>query len=166
MRIKRGFIGALILSILALSLAAISTTFAGFVYSQSLTETATVKRVVYLDTNASLDGGAWDKANAKIGCFVWYRETTQSGYTDHIGFFVDGAFMDETGTGTHRYQITVPNGINYIIFVRCNSSATIPNWSQAWNQTEDIPFNSSTNNEYKINNWNGSDGKSGGSWIS
>lgn len=38
------------------------------------------------------------------------------------------------------YGITIPEGYNKVIFCRMSSSATDNNWSNVWNQTEDLHF--------------------------
>ena len=62
------------------------------------------------------------------------------------------------------FYVGVEKNFKNVIFVRKNPSSDVNNiWDGAWNQTIDLTI-SGSNNLYTINNWNGQDGKSTGTW--
>ena len=97
--------------------------------------------------------GVWANANAKFSINYFGGTGITQSFTD---------FMTVSSDGT-RYEATVPDAAENVIFVRHDSTATTPTWGNKWNQTEDQTIG--TNNCFTITSWSsGQEGKSTGTW--
>ena len=98
--------------------------------------------VIYLTPNSN-----WKTDNARFALYTWDGGEKWFDMTDSDG---DGV-----------YQVTLPAGIENIIFCRMNPSATANNWNNKWNQTADLKYDG-TNNHYTVKE--GTWDKGGGTW--
>ena len=103
--------------------------------------------VVYLKPNSN-----WKEGNARFAAYFWDASgNTWASATDNDG---DGI-----------YEINIPVGYTFggnIIFCRMNPATTANNWSNKWNQTEDLVIPTDGKNLYTVNE--GAWDKGGGSW--
>lgn len=103
--------------------------------------------VVYLKPNSN-----WKEGNARFAAYFWDASgNTWASATDNDG---DGI-----------YEINIPVGYTFggnIIFCRMNPATTANNWSNKWNQTEDLVIPTDGKNLYTVkeDTWD----KGGGSW--
>lgn len=105
-------------------------TYAAFVARREVSHYTTVKRVIkFSEGNATW----WSNDGAKTGIYYWKDGSNGS-------FANGGAFM----SGSNGvYYATLPSDISkydYIIFVRCKSTATVANWDDKLDQTVNIPY--------------------------
>ncbi len=93
--------------------------------------------------------GVWDAANA------WFQVYCFGGTSSEAWYQMENV-PDETGV----YAVTIPEGKNYtkVIFCRMAAGSTGSRWSDVWNQTSDITYNSSKN-YVSITGWNQSNWK-------
>jgi uncharacterized repeat protein (TIGR02543 family) len=103
----------------------------------------TVDTTFYLTPNSN-----WKQKNARFALYTW-----------------DGGdkwfSMTATKGETNLYEVTIPAGIENIIFVRMNPSTTANNWNNKWNQTSDLKYDG-TNNHYTVSE--GAWDKGAGKW--
>ena len=136
--------GIIALSVASLCLGVLSVggavTYAAFSTKKNLNRYTTVKHMVRLQaTGEGVD--FWNTSGAKTGIYIFNSTSGAAG-----PFANDGAFMDYLGDGI--YTSTLPpikdssgNTVyDHIIFVRCKDTATTANWSDMWNQTNNIPY--------------------------
>lgn len=93
--------------------------------------------------------GVWAADGAKFAIY-YFNGSTDNGWS---------SFM--TSVDADTYKTDVPDSYTSVIFVRLNPTASSPDWSAKWNQTEDLTI-SGDNNLYTITDW-GSE-KSPGEW--
>ena len=97
---------------------------------------------LYFKPNAN-----WRIDNARFAAYF---------YNGEVYVWVDCIDSDNDGI----YEITVPSGIwGSVIFCRMNSSSTINNWTNRWNQTADLVLNENMNcQQFSIpeGEWDGS----------
>lgn len=93
--------------------------------------------------------GVWNEADAKFAIY-YFEGSSDNGWSD---------FM--TSADANTVKADIPDKYTSVIFVRLNSSASKPDWSAKWNQTEDLTI-SGDNNLYSISDWGGD--KSPGTW--
>ena len=99
----------------------------------------------YFKPNIWNTGGAWFTA-------YFYGNGTE---------FVE---MEEVSTDPGVYKFTTSKAYPNLIFLRQKDTSTTTDFSNIWNQTEDLSFDS-TKNCFKITSWSdGADGKSSGAW--
>ena len=106
-------------------------------------------RTVYLNA-----GGAtlWDQGGAQFAA-----------WTFNPGGGTFSAFMTPVAGVEGLYETTINDTDTKIIFVRLKDTATEPNWTDKWNQTEDLDLG--TDNLFTITAWGIGD-KSEGTWSS
>ena len=102
----------------------------------------TVPTTLYLSPNTN-----WKTDNPRYAVYTWDGGDKWFDMTDSNG---DGV-----------YEVTIPAGIENIIFCRMSPSATANNWTNKWNQTADLKYDG-TNNHYTVKE--GTWDKGGGSW--
>ena len=108
------------------------------------TEEVVVPNTLYLKPNAN-----WKVDNARFAVYTW-----------------DGGeqWFDMTYDSTlDLYKTVIPEGIVNVILCRMNPNTTANNWTNKWNQTSDLTFNSRTTlNTYAVkeDTWD----KGGGTW--
>lgn len=93
--------------------------------------------------------GVWATDGAKFAIY-YFNGSTDNGWS---------SFM--TSVDADTYKTDVPDSYTSVIFVRLNPTASSPDWSAKWNQTEDLTI-SGDNNLYSILDWGGD--KSTGTW--
>lgn len=93
--------------------------------------------------------GVWASDGAKFAIY-YFNGNTDNGWSN---------FM--TSVDADTYKTDIPDSYTSVIFVRLNSTASSPDWSAKWNQTEDLTI-SGDNNLYSILDWGGD--KSTGTW--
>ena len=62
------------------------------------------------------------------------------------------------------YKVDVKTSYPKLIFVRMNGSTTENNWTNKWNQTDNLDLPSDNNNLYTITGWGEPGKKSPGEW--
>lgn len=120
---------------------------------------------MYLDLSGFTD---WEQKNAKFALYFacpsstnetrWGQAYSTGGYYSSFCWKVEGQDND------HLYECIVPNLYsgnsfnlwNLVIAVRFDPVASEPGWSNVWNQTQNLSFNSSnhTGNMIHIDGWN------------
>ena len=101
-------------------------------------------RTVYLAPNV------WNTDGAKFA--IYYFQGEDNGWSNFMTVMSDG----------ETFETTIPDKYTSIIFVRLNKTATSPNWTDKWNQTEDLTV-SGDKILYVITGWGGD--KSTGEWA-
>ena len=164
---KRSII--LLSSALALTLGlgvAGAITYAGFVQNSTLSQTAQMKRYLFLDADNILDGGgkSWEDAGAEFYIYAWTNNVVSS------SSLASSVSSSESSEGGHWYKsLGKVNGYQHFyisttyvscIFVRMNPSAHEGVWdydgNKTWGQTANLTITSS-NNLYTITSWHTSD---------
>lgn len=102
-------------------------------------------RTVYLAPNV------WNTDGAKFA--IYYFQGEENGWSN---------FMTEM-SNHETFETTIPDKFTSVIFVRLNKTASSPNWTDKWNQTEDLTV-TGDRMEYVINGW-GTDGIANGEWA-
>ncbi len=95
--------------------------------------------------------GKWDNGWARFAAY----------------FFQDGkaeTWKNMTSVGEGRYVVIAPDGYGNVIFCRMNKSATANNWSNKWQQTNDLTVPASTSIVYDTKATKEDADKPGGSW--
>ena len=78
-------------------------------------------------------------------------------------FFGNGeTWVDATAIDGGYYEVTVPSGYTKVIFCRMNPATTDNNWSNKWNQTEDLVIPTDGKNHFTVKE--GAWDKGGGTW--
>ena len=90
----------------------------------------TAPTTLYLSPNSN-----WKQDNPRYAVYTW----------DGGDKWFDMA--DTNGDGV--YEVTIPAGIENIIFCRMNPATTANNWNNKWNQTSDLKYDS-TKNHYTV----------------
>lgn len=96
-----------------------------------------------------LNASAINAGDERYAIYVWKSDS-------------DNKWIDMTSAGSGLYQATVPDGYTNIIFCRMNGGTSDNAWTNVWNQTPDLTFNSSQN-LYTATGW-GSNGQFNGNW--
>ena len=98
---------------------------------------------VYLKPNAN-----WKVDNARFAAYFW--NTAGDTWVDAVA--VEGGY----------YEVTVPSGYSNIIFCRMSPSATANNWTNKWNQTDNLTVPTDGTNCFTVaeGTWD----KGGGTW--
>lgn len=105
-----------------------------------------VEAKLYLTPNAN-----WLKDNARFAAYFYGNGETWVSMTKVAG-------------ETNLYEVTTPTDKKYpnVIFCRMNPSAAANNWTNKWNQTDDLTIPTDGKNHYTVkeNTWD----KGGGTW--
>ena len=105
-----------------------------------------VEAKLYLTPNAN-----WKQSNARFAVYFYGNGETWVSMTKVAG-------------ETDLYEVTIPTDKKYpnVIFCRMNPSAAANNWTNKWNQTEDLTIPTDGKNHYTVkeNTWD----KGGGTW--
>ncbi|MEE1125623.1 MAG: starch-binding protein [Acutalibacteraceae bacterium] len=96
-----------------------------------------------------LNDSAIHVGNERYAIYVWKSDS-------------DNKWISMTSAGGNLYQANVPDGYTNIIFCRMNGGTSDNAWTNVWNQTPDLTFNSSQN-LYTATGW-GSNGQFNGNW--
>jgi alpha-amylase len=96
-----------------------------------------------------LNDSAIHVGNERYAIYVWKSDS-------------DNKWISMTSAGGNLYQANVPDGYTNIIFCRMNGGTSDNAWTNVWNQTADLTFNSSQN-LYTATGW-GSNGQFNGNW--
>ena len=99
-------------------------------------------RILYLDTGGS---SLWETGGAQFA--VWHWQGSNSGSWSALMTNVSGSV----------WQTTINDASDHVIFVRLNNTATAPDWTAKWNQTEDLTV-SDDYDLYIITGWGEEDG--------
>lgn len=89
-----------------------------------------------------LSPGVWNVDGARFAVWAWPNTGE--------GQWVDALLAPNE---TNIYQVTLPDDIANIIWVRMNGATTENNWDNKWNQTDDIVLGNE--NLYTITGWGG-----------
>ncbi len=97
------------------------------------TEPIAADKIVYAQwtvarTTLYLDAGGselWDKGSAKFAVY-YFNSETDNGWSE---------FMTNYGDCDAIYRTTIPQGYEYVNFVRLKNTCETPNWTDKWNQT-------------------------------
>ena len=102
-------------------------------------------RTLYLNTGGSV---LWNQANARFAVYAFGNGV--SGWTD----------MSASGKAD-IFRADIDDSYTSVIFCRMDGSTTENNWSNKWNQPEDLVITAGMN-MYTITAWNGAKDK--GEW--
>ena len=106
----------------------------------------------YLLTNFTDGSGNWNVSSPKFYAYV-FKDANSRAY-----------LMNQDNES--KYSVDIPtNTYDYIIFVRCNSSATTFDWSYKWNQTQDLAFKNGKHTAQIVNWDGGAKGESVATWV-
>ena len=120
---------------------------------------------IYLDLSSHTD---WEVDNAKFAIWFAYPDTNNEsgwGQSYYNGNYYSSFCWKVNGQDNeHLYECVVPSygGAtvwNMVIAVRMDKDATTPNWDQAYNQTQDLIYNSTNQvaNMIRVTGWEQSD---------
>ena len=118
---------------------------------------------MYLDLSGFT---AWEQENAKFAIYFAFpsstNETRWSLANSSDGYYPSFCWKVEGQDNDHLYECIVPSNSkedgrlwNMVIAVRLDPAAVSPNWDQAWNQTQNLSFNSGNEkaNMIRVSDW-------------
>ena len=84
----------------------------------------------------------WKQSGARFAAYFFEDEYTHT-------------WLNMKYAGEDLYSVDIPEGYSYVIFCRMSGTSGVNDWSNKWNQTEDIPVEA--NSTYTVVGWGKTD---------